>query len=225
MISAQRLCKSYGKIIALDNVSLEVDAGKITGILGPNGAGKTTLFKILCKLVTPDAGQFSINSSKKKAIGAIIEKPALFDYLSASQNLSVLSKLLGLRLHNRDLENQLSQVGIPITRTDPVKNFSLGMRQRLGIAIALLGAPDCLILDEPFLGLDPLGMQSLQKLIRELAQKQGIAILVSSHLLDELANTCDELIILKEGQIVQKDTAIDLISSNGISTLARSSVI
>ena len=88
------------------------------------------------------------------------------------------------------------------------------MRQRLGIAIALLGAPDCLILDEPFLGLDPLGMQSLQKLIRELAQKQGIAILVSSHLLDELANTCDELIILKEGQIVQKDTAIDLISSN-----------
>lgn len=203
MIQAQNLCKSYKKIKALNRVGLLVKTGEVCGILGPNGAGKSTLFKILCNLVTPDSGSFFIGSSKQKPIGAIIEKPALYEYLSAYNNLYILSKIQDAPHDKKTIFKALQSVGLPLDRKDPVKNYSLGMKQRLGIAISLLNEPDCLILDEPFLGLDPLGMRSLRNLIKQLAQEKKLAILVSSHLLEELSRTCDTLNIIRKGEIIQ----------------------
>ena len=170
MISASRLVKTYGTIKALDHVTLEISKGEICGILGPNGAGKTTLFKILCGLVSQDSGTYKIESKKVKAIGAIIEKPALFEYISARQNLMVLSRIQGAPKDRPSIDAALRLVGLPLDRNDPVRHFSLGMKQRLGLAIALINDPDCLILDEPFLGLDPVAMQSLSALIKKLAR-------------------------------------------------------
>lgn len=206
MIVAHKLTKSFGSIRAIQDVSVSVRKGEICGILGPNGSGKSTLFKILCNLVTPDFGSFEINSKKAKPIGAIIEKPALFEYLSAYKNISMLSKIQGAPHDEKTILKSLERVGLPIERKDSVRNFSLGMKQRLGIAVALLNDPDCLILDEPFLGLDPLGMKSLRLLIKELAHTNKLAILISSHLLEELSRTCDMLNVIQHGKIVQCGT-------------------
>jgi len=214
MIHAQNLCKSYKEIKALDGVGLSVKRGEVCGILGPNGAGKSTLFKILCRLVTPDSGNFVINSTKKKAIGAIIEKPALYEYLSAKENLSIISAMQGAPKDNITLSGLLENVGLPIGRNDPVKNFSLGMKQRLGIAIALLNNPDCLILDEPFLGLDPLGMQSFRNMIKQFAHDYNLAILISSHLLDELSKTCDSLHVMNNGRIIQSGSTAQILNNS-----------
>ncbi len=206
MIFAERLCKSYKDIRALRDVSLTVKSGEICGILGPNGAGKSTLFKILCKLVTPDSGSFRIESIKKKPLGAIIEKPSLFEYLSAYENLLMLSRIQKAPSDQKTIEMALEEVGLSPERKDCVRNYSMGMKQRLSIAIALLNQPDCLILDEPFLGLDPLGMQSLRQLIQKLAHKDNLTILISSHLLDELSRTCDTLNVISKGEIIQSGT-------------------
>ena len=214
MIQAQNLSKTYKEIKALDKVDLSVKRGEACGILGPNGAGKSTLFKILCGLVTPDSGKFVINSTKKKAIGGIIEKPAFYEYLSAKENLSVISVMQGAPKDNTTLSSLLEIVGLSVDRNDPVKNFSLGMKQRLGIAIALLNNPDCLILDEPFLGLDPLGMQSLRNMIKQFAHDYNLAILISSHLLDELSKTCDSLHIMNNGKIIQSGPTAQILNNS-----------
>lgn len=202
MIKARHLIKSYKHITALNDVSINVGKGEISGILGPNGAGKTTLFKVLCQLITPDSGSFEVLSDKKKSIGAIIEKPSFYDYLSARENLRIISKMQGADLKKGKEDFLLDTVGLPLDRKDPVRHFSLGMRQRLGIAMALAGDPDVLILDEPFLGLDPLGMNSLCILIKELASERKLAILLSSHLLDELSRVCDCLHVMQHGKII-----------------------
>ncbi len=214
MIKAQNLSKRYGKIIALDQVTLEINPGQICGILGPNGAGKTTLFKILCGLISPDSGSYEILSNKKKAIGAIIEKPALFEYLSAKENISILSRVQGADRNIETVNNLLQTVGLSAERNDPVKNFSLGMKQRLGLATALINDPDCLILDEPFLGLDPVAMNALSELIINLAHNKRLAIIISSHLLGELTKTCDSLKIIKNGKIVQSGNTSDILNSS-----------
>jgi ABC-2 type transport system ATP-binding protein len=214
MISASQLVKTYGTIKALDHVSLEISPGEICGILGPNGAGKTTLFKILCGLVSQDSGTYNIQSKKVKAIGAIIEKPALFEYISAKHNLKVLSRIQGASTDRKTIEEALDLVGLPLDRNDPVRHFSLGMKQRLGLATALINDPDCLILDEPFLGLDPVAMQSLSILIKKLAREKNKAILISSHLLGELTKTCDTLKIIQHGQIVQSGTTSEILNQS-----------
>lgn len=203
MILANNLSKSYGSIKALDDVSISVSAGEICGILGPNGAGKSTLFKILCNLVTQDSGTFEVNSNKVKPIGAIIEKPGFYDYLSAYDNLSILLKIQRASRDKKKIKTLLDLVGLSDKRKDSVKQYSLGMKQRLGIAIALIGDPDCLIFDEPFLGLDPLGMRSLRELIKTLAYQNDKAILISSHLLEELSLTCDTLYVIQQGRVLK----------------------
>jgi ABC-2 type transport system ATP-binding protein len=213
MIFADRLSKSYGKIVALNEVSLTVGAREICGILGPNGAGKSTLFKILCGLVTQDSGTFEIKSARPKAIGAIIEKPALFEYLSAKENLSVLSSMQGAPRDQLTIEHLLDLVGLSPKRHDPVRNFSLGMKQRLGLATALINNPECLILDEPFLGLDPVAAHALGELIKTLAHDQKLAILISSHLLGELTKTCDTLKIMRSGSIINAGTASEILNN------------
>jgi ABC-2 type transport system ATP-binding protein len=214
IISGNDLSKSYGTQKVLDHVSISCNAGEICGLLGANGAGKTTLFKILFGLVTPDAGTVQINSNSNKKIGGIIEGPALYDYLNAYENLKIFGSIQGINTNKKSLEDSLIKVGLPLDREDPVRNFSLGMKQRLGIAIALLNNPACLVLDEPFSGLDPLGVSALRKLIVDLAQKEKLAIILSSHIIEELSKICNTLYVIKDGKMVNKGPAQQLIAEN-----------
>lgn len=212
MLKATQLSKTYKSGKALDDASIHLNSGRISGLLGRNGAGKTTLFKILCGLITPDSGKVSIASKKQKPIGAVIEEPGLYTFLNAYDNLKVFSQIQGAPTDITTLENCLKEVGLPLNRKDPVRNFSMGMKQRLGIAIALLNNPDILILDEPFSGLDPTGVASLSNLIKQLANR-NIAILLSSHLMAELHKVCDDLYIIDNGKIINHGLTQDIIDS------------
>tara|TARA_B110000285_G_C15133367_1_gene625169 strand:- start:2400 stop:3254 length:855 start_codon:yes stop_codon:yes gene_type:complete len=203
MISCQHLNKKYNSVIALQDVSISCEKGEILGLLGANGAGKTTLFKILLGLVTADSGAIEITGEGSKKIGGIIEKPALYSYLNAYENLRLFAKMQGANASRKALETALEQVGLPLNRTDPVRNFSMGMKQRLGIAIALLNKPSCLLLDEPFSGLDPLGIEALKHLIFDLARQNKMAILISSHIIDVLSTICTSLSIIHKGEILK----------------------
>ncbi|WP_194766980.1 ABC transporter ATP-binding protein [Tamlana sp. I1] len=214
IISGSNLSKSYKSLKALNDVSISCSAGKISGIVGANGSGKTTLFKILLKILKPDSGSVIINSKRVKPIGGIIEKPALYEYLNAYDNLKLFASIQGAKSDKESIINGLLKVGLPLDRKDPVKNFSMGMKQRLGIAIALLNNPECLVLDEPFSGLDPMGISSLKKLIITLAEEEKLAILISSHIIDELAKICHTLTVLKKGEIVHSGTTKALINKS-----------
>ena len=216
IISGHNLSKSYKAIKALDNVSINCSAGEIVGVVGANGSGKSTLFKILLRVMKPDFGTVNINSKRIKPIGGIIEKPALYEYLNAYENLKIFASIQGLETNNQFFLDCLNKVGLPINRKDPVRNFSMGMKQRLGIAIALLNNPECVILDEPFSGLDPIGISSLKQLITELAEKERLAILISSHILDELNKICHKLNVLKNGKIIHSGTTQELINKSTI---------
>ncbi len=195
------MLKSFNDLTVLKDVSIQCSAGEVCGLVGANGAGKTTLFKILLGLLSADSGSVKINTSHAKPIGGIVEKPSLYSYLNAYDNLKVFGSIQGLKIDKAFVERQLLKVGLSFDRKDPVKNYSLGMKQRLGIAIALLNDPKVLILDEPFSGLDPLGIISLKKLILSLASKEQIAIIISSHIVEHLFKICDTLFVIKKGVI------------------------
>ncbi|MEJ4087246.1 ABC transporter ATP-binding protein [Galbibacter orientalis] len=214
IISAERISKKYGKVVALKDVNISCSAGEIVGLLGKNGAGKTTLFKILFGLVKQDSGSLKIYSEKEKPLGGIIEKPALYEYLNAKENIKVFSKIQGLNFGKIEIEESLQKVGLPLDRTDPVKNFSMGMKQRLGIAISLLNNPECLILDEPFSGLDPIGIKAIRKLILELVTKEKIGIIIASHLIEELSKLCDTLYVINKGAIISGGETQKIIAEN-----------
>ncbi|MEI8110782.1 MAG: ABC transporter ATP-binding protein [Chitinophagia bacterium] len=204
MISGINISKQYLGINVLNDVSIHCQSGEICGLLGANGAGKTTLFKILLGLVTPDSGNIIIEAASKKRIGGIIEKPALYEYLSALDNLRIFAGIQQLPTNRTILEKYLLRVGLPLNRKDPVANFSMGMKQRLGIAIALLNNPSCLILDEPFTGLDPMGVVSLRSLIRQLTQEFQLAVFLSSHILEDLNQLCSRLYVLHNGKLIRQ---------------------
>lgn len=212
MLTGNNLSKKYASGKALDNVSLSIVPGQICGLLGRNGAGKSTLFKILCGLIKPDAGEVVINSQRAKPIGGIIERPGLYNYLNAYDNLKIFAGIQGAPADAESINQILTKVGLPLNRKDPVRNFSLGMKQRLGIAIALLNNPECLVLDEPFSGLDPIGVTSLVSLIVSLAANENIAILLSSHLMSEISKCCHYLYVIDQGRIVNSGPTNQLIS-------------
>ncbi|MEH6408661.1 MAG: ABC transporter ATP-binding protein [Leeuwenhoekiella sp.] len=214
MIYTNNLSKSYKSLRVLDDVSITCEAGEICGILGANGAGKTTLFKIILGLVTPDSGSFKIESQRIKPIGGIIEKPALYDYLSAHDNLKIFGSIQGAKVDNESIDDYLLKVGLPLNRKDRVRNFSMGMKQRLGIAIALLNNPQCLVLDEPFSGLDPMGIASLSTLIINLAEKENLAILISSHIVGEISRISHKLYVINKGKIIKSGASQALIKEN-----------
>lgn len=213
-ISVKNLSKRYGKIHALRGVSLYCERGEIVGLLGRNGAGKSTLFKILFGLVKPDEGQVTLEQSKQKTIGGIIEKPGLYGYLSARENLKVFSKVQGLTYSEQEIVGALQRVGLPIDRMDHVKNYSMGMKQRLGIAIALLNNPSCLVLDEPFSGLDPIGIKAIGSLILELVEKENIGVLIASHLVDQLSAISDRMYVISKGEIIKSGDTQALIKKH-----------
>lgn len=210
ILEARNLYKALGGVSIINDVNIELKPGEVKGLLGVNGAGKTTLLRMLSGLLKPDSGKISIYHASAKTIGAIIEKPAVYEYLSAQENLKLMASIQGAPSDRESVRGYLQQVGLSPDRKDQVAHFSMGMKQRLGIAIALLNSPGCLLLDEPFSGLDPLGSSKLRSLILQLAREKGIAILISSHLIDQLVQVCDRLYVLHQGKFVTEGSTAEV---------------
>ncbi|WP_084781908.1 ABC transporter ATP-binding protein [Bacillus niameyensis] len=202
-----------GKYLIKD-VSFQVEKGVICGLLGPNGAGKTTFIRMLTGLIRPTKGDLLIQNQSVvtarepalKNVGAIVESPIFFPYMTGRDNLRNLARLHGLSKTeiSKKVKEVLEIVGLETRADEKVRTYSLGMKQRLGIAQSLLGDPELLILDEPANGLDPMGMRELRELILTLKNQYGKTILISSHLLDELQKICDQILIIREGELVWK---------------------
>lgn len=202
MVRIANVSKSYGQQLALNQVSIPIKKGQICGLVGENGAGKTTLLRILCGLSFPTEGEIEV--SKNLKIGSLIEAPALYQNLSAYDNLKYLGLQLGLEQLNSRVEEVLDIIGLAtVPKKKKAKNFSLGMRQRLAIGMAILDQPDFLILDEPINGLDPSGIKEIRKLLLELKEKQGMTVLISSHLLSELEQIADYFVMMSKGKVLE----------------------
>lgn len=203
LLSTQELSKQYGKQKAVQQVSLTINKGEICGLVGENGAGKTTLLRMLSGLISKTSG--TITSSKDCRIGALIESPALQPSLSAIDNLRYMALQLNLKQADEKILETLAIVGLEdIDPKKKSKHFSLGMRQRLAIALAILDDPDFLILDEPINGLDPVGIKEMRSIILNLRNQYGMTILISSHILSELEMVVDRYIIMHKGLIVKE---------------------
>lgn len=215
ILIGEHIKKKYGNNTVLRDVSIHIKQGEIYGLIGKNGSGKTTLLRILCGLIPNYGGKVvlaDVNGRKCK-VAAVINAPALFLNMTASENLKEQSALLGLH-DDTIISNALKTVGLVDYAHKTVKGFSLGMTQRLKLAMALIESSDLLILDEPVNGLDPDGIAELRELLHQLNQKHGMTILVSSHILSELEHTATCLGILNNGEIVKEISIRDIQQSN-----------
>ena len=221
VLKAEALTKIYGHHKALDNFSIHIPNGAIYGLVGKNGAGKTTLLRLICGLQEATSGEYTLYgvSSRKheilnarKEMGAVIETPAIYLDMSATGNLKEQYRILGIRSFDT-IPELLKMVGLENTGRKKAKNFSLGMRQRLGIAIALVGNPRFLVLDEPINGLDPQGIIEMRQLLLNLNQQYGMTILVSSHILDELSRLATHYGFIDNGKMIKEISASDLENS------------
>ncbi len=208
ILETRNLKKSYGKHLVVDDISLKVPRGSIYGLLGPNGAGKSTTLKMVTGLLHPTSGEIFVFGERWRRehldrIGALIELPALYGNLTAHENLLVHARLIGIA--DERIKEVLEIVDLNDTGKKLVSQFSTGMKQRLGIAIALLGNPDLLILDEPSNGLDPIGIQNLRELIKSF-QKMGITVILSSHILTEISKLVDTIGIISNGKLKYQGT-------------------
>ncbi|MGF3073582.1 ABC transporter ATP-binding protein [Facklamia sp. P13069] len=212
ILKSENLCKAYNNQFALNNVSMNVQSGDIYGLIGRNGAGKTTLMKIINRQILPTSGKVWIqdqemakNDHFQVRIGTLIEAPGLYMGLTAGQNLELKCKLYGIRRDNY-IEELLNLVGLPISQVKKkkVKKFSLGMKQRLGLALALVGDPDLLLLDEPTNGMDPQGISEFRETILKLNSERHITVVISSHILGELAKLTTRIGIINEGTLLKE---------------------
>ena len=204
ILSIDNLSKDYGKIKALQNVSFSVPQGSVYGILGPNGSGKTTLLGIIMDVLKSSGGTYKLfgevtDESHRRRIGTLLETPNFYHYLSAVQNLKITARIK--QQSNDDIERVLDIVDLSKRKDSAFSTYSLGMKQRLAIAAALLGNPEVLVFDEPTNGLDPVGIAEIRTLILKLAQ-QGKTIIMASHMLDEVEKVCTHVAILKYGQLI-----------------------
>ncbi|TSB48591.1 ABC transporter ATP-binding protein [Alkalicoccobacillus porphyridii] len=208
----ENVSKTLGRTKIIDNMSFSVEPGKIYGFLGPNGSGKTTTIRMIVSLISLDEGDvkiggFSIRTDREEAlaqIGAIVENPDLYDYLSGRKNLIHFAKMTRDKVDASRIDEIVKMVELDHAIDKKVRTYSLGMKQRLGIALSMLHKPKVLILDEPTNGLDPKGIRELREYLKNLAQKENVAILVSSHLLSEVELMCDRAIVIKKGQVVNE---------------------
>ena len=209
------LCKGYRRFTALEHVNMTVPKGAIYGLVGKNGAGKTTLIRVICGLQEPTAGDYSLYGARlgdkalhraRRRMGAVVETPSLYPDMTAEQNLKLQYRVLGLP-EDKGIEELLELVGLSNTGKKKAGHFSLGMKQRLGIAIALCGDPDFLVLDEPTNGLDPQGIVEMRELILQLNRERQITVLISSHILDELSKLATHYGFLDGGRLVRQVTA------------------
>jgi ABC-2 type transport system ATP-binding protein len=221
VLATRGLSKSYGSRAAVRDLDLDVGRGEVFGFLGPNGAGKTTTIRMALGLVRPTSGRVEVlgrDLSRHRAevlprVGALVEEPALYGYLSGRRNLEAFALMLGGLPAGR-IDEVLQLVGLQDRQRDRVRSYSTGMRQRLGVAAALLNDPDLLILDEPANGLDPAGIVEMRDLLRRLAA-EGKTVFVSSHVLAEVQQLCDRVAIVHQGRLVRVAPVAELIGSHG----------
>jgi ABC-type multidrug transport system ATPase subunit len=204
VLSLKNISKSYGNVKALNNLSLQINRGEIYGILGPNGSGKTTTLGIILDVINADSGSFewvgkAPNKRSRKKIGSLLETPNFYPYLSARQNLAIVCKIKSL--NESEVERVLNVVDLIPRADSKFKTFSLGMKQRLAIASALLGDPEVLVLDEPTNGLDPQGIVEIRTIILDLASA-GKTLIMASHILDEVEKICSHVAVLKHGNLL-----------------------
>jgi ABC-type multidrug transport system ATPase subunit len=219
IISVDHLSKKFKDLTAVDDLSFTVNEGDVFGFLGQNGAGKSTSIRMLLTLIKPTSGSINIfgkdlfthRSEILKQTGAVIEKPDLYKYLSAYQNLYIFAKMSGIKVTRQLIMEQLQMVGLAERAQSKVKTFSQGMKQRLGIAVALIHDPRLIILDEPTNGLDPQGIADMRNLILHLSKEKGKTIVVSSHLLSEIEIIANRILIINKGKKVVEGNAAELL--------------
>ncbi len=222
IVEVERLSKSFGRVLALSEVSFAVNEGEVFGFLGPNGAGKTTTIRILLGLLHGDGGTARIgghdcwidHARASRHFGATLEQPGFYGFLSGRDNLRQFARMLG-PVDEKQISELLDLVGMTERGDDKVKRYSMGMRQRLALAQALLGKPRLLVLDEPTNGLDPNGIHGLRILLRKLATEQGLTIFFSSHLLSEVEELCDRVVVLHRGEVKASGPLSELMNVKG----------
>lgn len=218
ILSIKNLNKNYGKLQAVKNVSLEIHKGNVYGILGPNGSGKSTTLGIVLNVVNKTSGEYSWfggtmqTHEALKKVGAIIERPNFYPYMTAKENLELVCKIKNIDYSK--VQEKLEVVGLLERKDSKFNTFSLGMKQRLAIASALLNDPEILILDEPTNGLDPQGIHQIRDIIRMIAS-QGTTILLASHLLDEVEKVCSHVLVLRKGEILYSGPVEGMSTGNG----------
>ena len=221
VLDSKNICKSYKNVQVLNNISIKIEKGNVYGLVGENGSGKTTFMRLITGLQNPTSGEYSLfnvnfNDKKiiqsRKKVAGIIEAPSFFPNFTAFDNLKFQATLLNVKTTNEELKSILTSVGLSDSTLDKkkVKNFSLGMKQRLAIAMCLIGKPEFLILDEPINGLDPEGVAEIRKLINHLSQDKKITILISSHILSELSKVATKYGFIHKGKLVQEISAEEL---------------
>ncbi len=219
ILSLKNLDKKYGRVHAVNNLSFDIQKGNVYGILGPNGSGKSTTLGIILNVVNRTSGDFSWFNGKLsthqalKKVGAIIERPNFYPYMTARQNLSLICTIKGITTEK--IDEKLKTVNLYERRNSKFRTFSLGMKQRLAIASALLNDPEILILDEPTNGLDPQGIHEIRQIIKGIA-KNGTTILLASHLLDEVEKVCSHVVVIRKGIKLYSGRVDEMTASNGL---------
>lgn len=219
ILSLKNLDKKYGAVHAVNNLSFDIQKGNVYGILGPNGSGKSTTLGIILNVVNRTSGEFSWFDGKLsthealKKVGAIIERPNFYPYMTATQNLALICKIKGISTEK--INEKLTTVNLFERRDSKFKTFSLGMKQRLAIASALLNDPEILILDEPTNGLDPQGIHEIREIIKKIAAN-GTTILLASHLLDEVEKVCSHVVVIRKGVKLYAGRVDEMTASNGL---------
>jgi len=213
------LCKSYGRILAVDHLSLEVRAGEMVGFLGPNGAGKSTSLYMTTRLVHPSGGKIEIFGhnvwgnfkSAIRNVGTMVETPSFYEYLSARKNLELMGRLRG-NADGKEIADILERTGLSERQNDKVATYSHGMKQRLGLGMALLGQPRLLVLDEPTNGMDPEGTREILSFLQEKVKNDGLTVFISSHLLYEIEEYCDRVFVINRGHLVSSGKVKEILA-------------
>jgi len=219
ILSLKNLDKKYGHVHAVNNLSFDIQKGNVYGILGPNGSGKSTTLGIILNVVNRTSGEFSwfngnlSTHAALKKVGAIIERPNFYPYMTATQNLALICKIKGISTEK--IDEKLATVNLFERRHSKFRTFSLGMKQRLAIASALLNDPEILILDEPTNGLDPQGIHEIREIIKKIAAN-GTTILLASHLLDEVEKVCSHVVVIRKGIKLYSGRVDEMTASNGL---------
>ncbi len=223
ILSVKKLSKNFGRLQAVKSVSVEIQRGNVYGILGPNGSGKSTTLGVLLNVINKSSGTFEwfgntmSTTDALKKIGAIIERPNFYPYMTAAENLELVCKIKNCSRDN--ISRTLTLVGLEDRKNDKFSQFSLGMKQRLAIASALLNNPEILILDEPTNGLDPQGIHQIRDIIKSIAA-QGTTILLASHLLDEVEKVCSHVMIMRKGEMIFSGSVNQLSKNEGLFELS-----
>lgn len=222
-ITCSGLTKRFRNLTAVDGLDLEVNRGDVFGFLGPNGAGKSTTLRMMVGLIKPTSGTVRVfghdvwrdHVKAMTGVGAMIEAPAFYKYLSGRDNLRILANTGG-RYSKQDIDEALTVVGLIGRAGDKVKTYSQGMRQRLGIALAIIGKPELVLLDEPTNGLDPQGMKEVRDLVRQLSTEHGLTVFLSSHLLHEVEQVCSRIAVINKGKIIESGSVKDLLGGRNV---------